>query len=139
MGSLPNTHPGRPAKRGAVEHTLGNTKFIDGLVPSLREHAARHLESAAGRELALDEFALSLVAHVDSFIPGVLDLTQRPLGSYLASTEYGPLLRGFFDIASDAISKVNPNAMKEFDLIVPFVRDLLRDNANALAAAPRRT
>lgn len=65
----------------------------------------------------------------------MLDLTQRPLTSYLASPPYATVLRGFFDIASDVISKVNREAMTEFDLIVPFVRDLLRDNADSIAAA----
>ncbi|MGP3999534.1 cytochrome P450 [Streptomyces sp. 8N706] len=135
MGSLANDDPARPSKRAAVERTLGNGRFIDGLDPEIRRHAARYLERVSGRELALDEFALCWVAHVDSLVPGVLDLTQRPLDAYLGSPQYGRVLRGFFDIASDVISKVNRDAMKEFDLIVPFVRDLLLDNADALAAA----
>lgn len=63
MGSLPNHHPDRPAKRATVERVLGNARFIDGMEPAVRRHAAAHLESVADRELALDEFALSLVAY----------------------------------------------------------------------------
>jgi len=136
MGSLSNHHPDRPAKRMIVESTLGNTKFVEQLEPEVRRHAAQYLRSVAGVPLGLDEFALSLVAHVDSHLTGVLDLTQRPLTAYLASSEYGAVMRNFFDIASDVISKVNPDAMKEFDLIVAFVRDLLHANLESIAAAP---
>ncbi|PHQ48315.1 cytochrome [Streptomyces cinnamoneus] len=136
MGSLPGDHPDRPAKRAAVETTLGNGRFVEELVPHVRRHAAAFLDRAAGREVPLDEFALSLVAQVDSLVPGVLDLTQRPLPDWLASPEYGAVVRGFFDLASDVITNVNPAAMREFDVIVPFVRELLRANADAIAAAP---
>ncbi|WOX15317.1 hypothetical protein [Streptomyces sp. N50] len=139
MGSLANDHPDRPAKRAAVERSLGNSRFVDALEPDIRRHAATWLAAAEGHEVALDDFVLSLVAHVDSLVPGVLDLTRRPLDSYLASPAYGRVLRGFFDIASDVISNVNRAAMTEFDLIVPFVRDLLDDNIESLRAAPQPT
>ncbi|ATL32170.1 cytochrome P450 [Streptomyces formicae] len=136
MGSMPHDHPDRPAKRAAVERSLGNAKFVERIEPAVRRHAAEHLGRAAGRAVPLDDFALSLTAYVDSLIPGVLDLTQRPLPDYLDSAEYGRVVRGFFDLASDVISNDNPAAMREFDVIVPFVRDLLTANFDALDAAP---
>lgn len=136
MGSLPHDHPDRPAKRAAVERSLGSAKFVERLEPAVRAHTAAHLSRAAGRAIPLDDFALTLTAYVDSMIPGVLDLTQRPLPEYLHSAEYGRVVRGFFDLASDVISNDNPRAMREFDVIVPFVRDLLTANFDALAAAP---
>lgn len=136
MGALGNDHPDRPAKRMIVESTFGNTRFVERLEPEVRKHAAEYMRTVAGVPLGLDEFALSLVAHVDSHLPGVLDLTQRPLTAYLASPEYGAVMRNFFDIASDVISKVNPDAVKEFDVIVPFVRDLVHANLQSIAAAP---
>ncbi|MFI6642548.1 cytochrome P450 [Streptomyces sp. NPDC050504] len=136
MGSLPHDHPDRPGKRAVVERSLGNAKFVDRLEPAVRRHTADHLGRAAGRPVPLDEFTLSLTAYVDSMVPGVLDLTQRPLPEYLDSDEYGRVVRGFFDLASDVISNDNPAAMREFDVIVPFVRDLLTDNFDALADAP---
>lgn len=136
MGSLPNDDPSRPAKRLAVEQSLGNGRFVEGLEPEVRRLTAEFLAGVAGHHMPMDEFALTLVAHVDSYLPGVLDLTQRPLPEYLASPEYSGVLRGFFDLASDVISNVNREAMKEFDVIVPFVRALLRDNADAIGRAP---
>ncbi|MFD9904551.1 cytochrome P450 [Streptomyces sp. NPDC059063] len=136
MGSLPHDHPDRPAKRAAVERSLGSAKFVEGIAPDIRRHTADHLARAAGRPTPLDDFTLSLTAYVDSMIPGVLDLTQRPLPAYLHSADYGRVVRGFFDLASDVIANDNPRAMREFDVIVPFVRDLLTANFDALAAAP---
>ncbi|MFJ4686967.1 cytochrome P450 [Streptomyces sp. NPDC088789] len=136
MGSLPHDHPDRPGKRAVVERSLGSAKFVERLEPAVRRYTADHLRGAAGRTVPLDDFTLSLTAYVDSMIPGVLDLTQRPLPAYLDSAEYGRVVRGFFDLASDVISNDNPAAMREFDVIVPFVRDLLTDNFDALAVAP---
>ncbi|MEU7202968.1 cytochrome P450 [Streptomyces sp. NPDC045470] len=136
MGSLPHDHPDRPGKRAVVERSLGNAKFVESLEPAVRRFTADHLGRAASRPLPLDDFTLSLTAYVDSMLPGVLDLTQRPLPEYLHSAEYGRVVRGFFDLASDVISNDNPAAMREFDIIVPFVRDLLADNFDALADAP---
>ncbi|MBA0053640.1 cytochrome P450 [Streptomyces sp. AJS327] len=136
MGSLPHDHPDRPGKRAVVERSLGNAKFVERLEPAVRRYTADHLGRAAGRPVPLDDFTLSLTAYVDSMIPGVLDLTQRPLPEYLDSAEYGRVVRGFFDLASDVISNDNPAAMGEFDVIVPFVRELLTDNFDALADAP---
>ncbi|MEV7601232.1 cytochrome P450 [Kitasatospora sp. NPDC089797] len=136
MGSMPHDHPDRPAKRSAVERSLGNAKFVEQLEPAIRRHTADHLRRVAGHPVPLDDFTLSLTAYVDSMVPGVLDLTQRPLPEYLHSAEYGGVVRGFFDLASDVISNDNPQAMREFDVIVPFVRALLTDNFEALAGAP---
>ncbi|GHF58566.1 hypothetical protein GCM10010218_44850 [Streptomyces mashuensis] len=136
MGSLLHDHPDRPAKRGAVERSLGSAAFVARIEPHVRRHTAAHLARVAGRELPLDDFALELVAHVDSMVPGVLDLTERPLPEYLRSPDYGEVVRGFFDLASDVICNVNPDAMRQADVIVPFVRDLLLANFRPLSAAP---
>ncbi|NEO57363.1 MAG: cytochrome P450 [Okeania sp. SIO3B5] len=136
VGTLPNDHPLRPGKRAAVESSLGNLNFVAKLEPAVRKHAVDYLKSVARKEMPLDDFALFLVAHVDSFVPGILDLTQTPLTSYLASTEYGRVTRDFIDVASEAIGKVNPAAMSDFETIIPFVRTLLTDNFDALEAAP---
>ncbi len=136
VGTLPNDHPLRPGKRAAVERSLGNLNFIAKLEPTVRKNAVDYLKSVASQEMPLDDFALFLIAHVDSFVPGILDLTQTPLTTYLASIEYGQVTQNFIDIASEAISKVNPGAMSDFETIVSFVRKLLTDNFEALEAAP---
>ncbi|MDH6575311.1 cytochrome P450 [Kitasatospora sp. MAP5-34] len=135
MGSLDNAHPDRPAKRAAVERSLGNGRFVDDLEPEIRRHAAAFLGSATERTWPLDEFALQLVAYVDSQLPGVLDLRQRPLTEYLAMPEYAEVVRSFFDIASEVISKKNDVALRELEAIERFVRDLLLDNLECLATA----
>lgn len=136
IGSQPNDHPCRPVKRAAVERILGNATFIGQLEPAVRKYAAEYFRSTAGRKLPLDDFALGLVTHVDSFLPGVLDLTQTPLSAYLSSPRYGRVMRDLFELASDVISKINREAMREVDMVAPFVRDLLDSNAEALAHAP---
>ncbi|NEQ35427.1 MAG: cytochrome P450 [Okeania sp. SIO3I5] len=136
VGTLPNDHPLRPGKRAAVERSLGNLNFVARIEPAVRKHAVDYLKSTVSQEIALDDFALFLVAHVDSFVPGILDFTQTPLTTYLASTEYSRVTRDFIEIASEAIGKVNPMAMSNFETIVPFVRQVLTDNFEALEAAP---
>ena len=135
MGGLATAHPDRPAKRLAVERSLGNARFVDGLEPDIRARAAEFFRSAAGRPWQADEFALNAVAHVDSWLPGLLDLRQRPLTDYLADGRYADVIRRFFDIASEVISKDNERAMSELNMIVPFVRELLEDNLPDIAAA----
>lgn len=136
MGSLPNDHPDRPTKRAAIERFLGSAKFIDALTPHVRTHARKYLERVQGRRMQVNDFAVGMVAYIDSMVPGVLDLRERPVSEYLESPVYGKVIRGFFEIASEVISKVNRDAMREFDVIVPFVRDLLLANFNTLSASP---
>ncbi|MGJ5833728.1 cytochrome P450 [Streptomyces ossamyceticus] len=136
MGSLPNDHPDRPAKRAAIERFLGSGKFIDELTPHVRTYARTYLERVSGRRMPVNEFAIGMVSYIDSMVPGVLDLRERPVSEYLESPVYGNVIRGFFEIASEVISKVNRDAMREFDVIVPFVRDLLLENFGSLSDAP---
>ncbi|WP_441249583.1 cytochrome P450 [Kitasatospora sp. McL0602] len=136
MGSLEHSHPDRPAKRAVVEQSLGNGVFVEGRSAEIRRHTVEFLEQAAGRAWPTEEFVLQLVAHVDSLLNGVLDLRQRPLTHYLAAPEFGPVIRGFFDIASEVISKNNDGALRELDALDDFVRALLTDNQESLAAAP---
>lgn len=135
MGSLPSDHPDRPAKRAAIERSLGSGPFVESLADAVRAHAASYLADMVGRTVSLEEFSLGLVSYVESLLPGVLDLSARPLPSYLASAGYGEVLRTFFDLASEVISKANRDAMREIDMIVPFVRELLLDNLEPLSSA----
>lgn len=135
MGSMSNADPVRRAKRVAIESTLGSPKFLAAVEPEMRRHA-RDFLAACAEPMALDEFALRLVAYVDSMTVGILDLRQRPLTEFLQSPEYGRLARDFFEIASEVISKANPSAIKAIDTLVPFIRELLRQNFESIAAAP---
>lgn len=137
MGSQPNGHPARRDKRLAIETTLGSARFVDELEPHVRRHTREWLQQAIRQGAwPLEELALQVIAHVDSLVPGVLDLSRRPLTAFLASPAYGRVARSYFDLASDVISKVNPDAITDAEVIVPFVRSLLEDNFEAIAAAP---
>lgn len=137
MGSQPNGHPGRRAKRHAVESTLGSARFLEELEPHVRRHTRDWLAEASQRGAwPLEELVLQLIAHVDSAVPGVLDLSRRPLTDFLASAEYGRVARSYFEIASEVISKVHADALADAGALVPFVRALLTDNFEPLAAAP---
>ncbi len=136
MGSQPVGDPARHAKRRAVEASLGSARFVDALEPAIRRHDRELLDRlCGGPALPLDDFALQLVAHVDSFLPGVLDLSCRPLTAFLASPEYGRVARAYFELASEVISKVHPEAIAGVDAFAPFVRALLTDNYASIAAA----
>ncbi len=137
MGSLPNSSPARRNKRLAIESTLGSTRFLDELEPCVRRHTRDWLQQASRQGAwSVEELALQVIAHVDSIVPGVLDLSRRPLTEFLSSPAYGRVARSYFEIASDVISKVNPDAISDADAITPFVRTLLQDNFDAIAAAP---
>ncbi|EWC64441.1 hypothetical protein UO65_0048 [Actinokineospora spheciospongiae] len=136
MGSLNHDDPRRPAKRRMIEATLGSTRFVESLEPHIARHAEEYLRPMAGRQMPIDRFATGLVAHVDSHLPGVLDLTQRPLTAYLTDPLHRRAALEFFEIASRVIGTVDPDAMREFDSVADFIRDLLVANADAIAAAP---
>lgn len=136
MGALENDNPARATKRAVVERLLGSARVYEGLEPSVRQLTRQFLSEAAGRSWSLDDFALLLVAHIDSYVPGVLDLRDRPLTSYLRSAEWGRVARDFFGVASDVISTLDSGAAASDDLIVAFTRQVLRDNADSLALAP---
>lgn len=136
MGTLHGRDTRRRGKREIVERSLGNGQFVRGLDPYIRALAENHLQTWVGRTTDTATFAISLVAHVDSYVPGVLDLSDRPLTEFLNSKEHGRVAVDFFEIASDVISNMNPEAMQELDVIVPFVRELLIGNADAIRAAP---
>ncbi|MEZ4359571.1 MAG: cytochrome P450 [Kofleriaceae bacterium] len=137
MGSQELAHPARKAKRLAVEATLGSARFVDALGPAVRRHAQDFLARAsAGPALTLPDFTLAWVAYVDSLLPGVLDLAERPLTEYLSSATYGPVARAYFELASDVITNVNPQALRAASAIEPFIRAVLLDNFASLAAAP---
>jgi Cytochrome P450 len=136
MGSLPNTRADRPAKRAIIERVLSNARFMEDITPAVSDAVVAFVTRLEGRETSLENFCVNAVAHIDSIVPGVLDLRKVPLDEYLASPEYGPTLRRYFEIASEVISKVNPAVMHEFDNILELIRDILFANFESIAAAP---
>lgn len=134
MGGLHATDPRRLGKRGVVERTLGSGRFVNALDPHIRDAANDYLRQAAGKITDTATLATKLVTYVDSVVPGVLDFTDRPITEFLDS--HGRVATDFFEIASDVISNVNPDAMEEVGIVVPFTRDLLLHNARSISAAP---
>jgi hypothetical protein len=136
VGGLAFDDVARKPKRDIVERVLGNSKFIDELEDAIIAASRAYLMMAKGVIHPLDDFTLKLSAYVDSMIPGVLDLSVKPLNVYLASSDFGGVARSFFEIASQVISKLNPQAIQDAELIVDFTRAVLIDNYEALAVAP---
>lgn len=136
MGALHGRDTRRQGKRQIVERTLGSRRFVTDLVEDIRFLGAQYIRSVEGSAMDAGTFSTLLVAYVDSHIPGVLDLNDRPLTEFLTSEEHGRVASSFFEIASDVISNVNQDSLDELDIIVPFVRDLLLSNFRSIAAAP---
>lgn len=136
MGSLPNSRADRPYKRAIIERVLSNARFIDDITPDVGAATLTFAERSLYVEQSVEDFCVRLVAYVDSVVPGVLDLRDAPLNTYLESPEYGPTLRRYFEIASEVISKVHSSAMREFDNILDLVRSILLANFASLQSAP---
>lgn len=136
MGGLDANDPSRAAKREFVERILGNARFVDGLSDEITAATRSYLRLRPPREAPLDTFCLNLTAYVDSIIPGILDLRVRPLTDYLADATFGRIATSFFEIASEAISKLNVAAIKDADLIVELTTRILLDNSESIEQAP---
>ncbi|MDO7925197.1 cytochrome P450 [Pseudomonas sp. KFB-139] len=136
LGALPLSDERRQAKRAVVERVLGSNRFVTGLDQHVREMAREYLAKVSSERLSLQDFCLHIVAHIDSGLPGVLDFHQKPLTDYLQSSKYGSIAKDFFEIASDVISKMNPESIKNADMIVDMTRDMLESNYESIVNAP---
>lgn len=136
MGGLDTNDPARTAKREFVERILGNARFVDGLSDEITAATLAYLRSRPSWDASLDTFCLNLTAYVDSVIPGILDLRMRPLTDYLADANFGRIAASFFEIASEAISKLNVAAIHDADLIIDLTTRILLDNCEAIEGAP---
>lgn len=136
MGGLDANDPSRAAKREFVERILGNARFVDGLSNEITAATHSYMRLHPHRDEPLDTFCLNLTAYVDSIIPGVLDLRARPLIDYLADATFGRIAASFFEIASEAISKLNVAVIEDADLIVELTTRILLDNSESIEQAP---
>ena len=136
MGGLDVQHPDRAGKRRIVESVLGNAQLVESLTSDIASAVGVYLRQRQPKEEALDSLCLNLTAYVDSVIPGILDLRDRPLTEYLASNQYGDVARSFFEIASQVISKMDARAIKNADMIVSLTRQILLDNVGSIQTAP---
>lgn len=136
MGGLDANDPTRAPKREFVERILGNARFVDGLSDEIAAATRSYMRLHPPRDEPLDTFCLNLTAYVDSIIPGILDLRVRPLNDYLADATFGRIATSFFEIASEAISKLNVTTIEDVDLIVELTTRILRDNSESIEQAP---
>jgi len=136
MGGLDANDPSRAAKRKFVERILGNARFVGGLSDEITAATRSYLRLQPPREAPLDRYCLNLTAYVDSIIPGLLDLRVRPLSDYLTDATFGKIATSFFEIASEAISKLNVTAIEDADLIVELTARILLDNCESIERAP---
>src|SRR5690606_24097842 len=104
----------RKKKRAAIESTMGSTAFLNHISKDIESITTKQLSVRSGQEVSLEDFCRELVADIDSYIPGILDLTIKPLSSYITSGKYKDITSKFFDIASEVISKMDSKASQKF-------------------------
>ncbi|MBD2813808.1 hypothetical protein ID850_03290 [Xenorhabdus sp. Flor] len=78
-----------------------------------------------------------MISYTNSHLYGVLDLRIKPLSDYISSEKYGHIVKDFFEIASEVISKVSHSSIHDADLIVDMTREILNDNFDSIRVAPR--
>jgi cytochrome P450 len=135
MGTYQCDDPIRKKKRQILVKKLSNVEYILKLKPFIQKYANEFLKNSLNRELSLESFAMEIVSYVDSYLPGILDVTNRPLTSFLCSHEYGKVMRDFFELASDVISKLDVKAFQLAQSIAPVIRNLIKDNFKSIKAA----
>ena len=136
VGAMEVHDPRRRERRLVVERALGTQKCVEGAVPQMRRVIDDFLRLHCDKGLATDEFALRLLAFTDSMLPGVLGLGRKPLTAYLEDGVFRAVAREFFEIASRALSNVDPAAITDSELIVEFTRDVLLENIDSIAESP---
>lgn len=137
MGTLPLGTKERNAKRAAIESSLGSQAFMESIRDDLIDCLRKLLSKAEEKPISLEDFCREVIADLDSLTPGVLDFHITPLSTYLKAETYKSITTNFFDIASDVISKMEKGAVRRFETITPFVRQVLIDNLESLQSSSR--
>jgi len=136
MGTYPSDSLIRKKKRKPLLKKLANANSLKKMKPFIQKYARDYLTTQEDTEHNLEDFSLRLVTYVDSFLPGIIDVRNKPLTSYLASSEYREIMRDFFKFAADAISNLDKNALNLVQSIVPFVRNLIYENFESISKSP---
>lgn len=137
MGTYPYNDPVRKQKRQPILQVLTTVKSLQHLQPFAQKYALNFIENSLNQALNLEDFCINIVAYIDSYLPGVIDVSHRPLTSYLASSEYGAMMSDFLKFSQEALEgKSNGHlAKKHSRLITDLVRSIITDNFEAIAAA----
>ncbi len=129
--------PLRNKKRAVVERVFGNARFVHSLSESIEINAEHFISRHIDEIHNLDDFIPGLISYIDSHLPGVLDLNEKPLSDYLSDEKYSIIAKSFFELASEVISKVNHEAIKNTDMICDMTKDILRKNFSSIEKALR--
>jgi hypothetical protein len=135
MGTYASDNLIRQKKRGIIIKKLSNIEYLKKIKPYAKKYAAIFLENSLDKELSLESFTMDIVSYVDSYLPGILDVTNKPLTGYLQSSEDGKVMRDFFELASDVISKLDYSALSLADSIGPVIKKLIKDNYETIKNA----
>lgn len=136
MGTMRADDPLRRRKRVALEAVVGSPRFFDAADAGIRVQVAAIFAAEQGKQQCLSEFALKLVAHVVSTIPGLLDFHAVTLRMVLESSIYREAARGFFESASKVISAGNDVEHSRLSELNAMMRYLLAANLELLDKAP---
>lgn len=137
IGAMESDTPLRNKKRAVVERVFGNARFVHSLSESIEKNAEHFISRHIDEIHNLDDFIPGLISYIDSHLPGVLDLNEKPLSDYLSDEKYSIIAKSFFELASEVISKVNHEAIKNTDMICDMTKDILRKNFSSIEKALR--
>ena len=107
MGTYPYNDPVRKQKKQPLLQVLATVKSLQRLQPCAQKYAHNFIKNSLGQTLNLENFCINIIAYIDSYLPGVIDVTQRPLTSYLASSEYGVMMKGLSKVCPRSFRGVN--------------------------------
>lgn len=140
MGTYAYNDPARKEKKQPLLQVLGTVKSLQYLQPFTHKYTHNFIEDSLGQTLNLENFCINIVAHIDSYLPGVLDVNQKPLTSYLASAEYGVMMRDFLKFAQEALEgKLSKHLEKTRAQLLPnLIRSIIKDNFESISAASER-
>lgn len=138
MGTYPYNDPIRKQKRQPLLQVLGTVKSLQYLQPFAQKYTHNFIEHLLGQTLNLENFCINIVAYIDSYLPGVIDVTQKPLTDYLASPKYSGVMKDFLKFAQEALEgKLSRRLEKRrTQLVSDLIRSIITDNFESIFAAP---
>jgi len=136
MGTYPYDDEIRRQKKLPVLQVLGTVKSLQRLQPFVQHHAREFLEKTLNQKLNLEDFCTRMLTYIDSHLPGILDLKQKPLTGYFDSDKYHVIIKNFLQIAHDALSKMNKDSLVFASHITDLVRTIIQENAQSIIDAP---
>lgn len=138
MGTYPYNDEIRKQKKLPVLQVLGTVKSLRYLQPFAQNYVREFLEKTLDKKLNLENFCTRMLTYIDSHLPGVLDLKQKPLTVYFDSDKYHVIIKDFLQIAHDALSKINEDSLAFAGQITDLVSTIIQENVQSIIDAPER-